>query len=81
MSTNYFAGRYSALLDAWEQEAYKGGYGADWLEEVGESVRVYAMDCENDGKRPTFAGLIRYLKILHDGAVQKKGLRKPAEED
>lgn len=49
-----------------EQEAYAGGYGADWLENVGESVRVYATECENEGKRPTFAGLIRHLKSLHD---------------
>lgn len=81
MAKNYLAGRYSVLLEAWEQEAYTGGYGADWLEEVGESIRVYAMDCENRGKRPTFSGLIQYLKILHDGAAQKDWLRQPAEED
>ena len=81
MSKNYFSGRYSAILELWEQDAYRGGYGADWLEEVGESVRIYAMDCENSGKRPTFAGLIGYLKILHDGAEQKDWSRKPAEED
>lgn len=63
--------RSSELLEAWEQEAYDGGYGADWLEQVGESVRIYAMDCENDGKRPTFAGLLRYLSLLHQGQAQK----------
>jgi hypothetical protein len=41
------------------------------LEEIGESIKIYAIDCENDGKRPTFTGLIRYLKILHDEAAQK----------
>lgn len=63
---NHFSGCYSVLLESWEQEAYAGGYGADWLENVGESVRVYATECENEGKRPTFAGLIRHLKSLHD---------------
>mgnify|MGYP005783316411 FL=1 len=66
MAKNYFSGCYSVLLESWEQEAYAGGYGADWLENVGESVRVYATECENEGKRPTFAGLIRHLKSLHD---------------
>ena len=80
MAKYYFSDRYSSLLDAWEQEAYKGGYGADWLEEIGESVRIYAMDCENSGKRPTFCGLIQYLKILHDGVSQKDWSRQPAEE-
>ncbi len=66
MAKNYFSGCYSVLLESWEQEAYAGGYGADWLENIGESVRVYATECENEGKRPTFAGLIRHLKSLHD---------------
>lgn len=78
---NYFSGRYAVLLESWEQEAYTGGYGADWLEEIGESIRVYAMDCENAGKRPTFSGLIQYLKILHDGAAQKNWIRNPEELD
>ena len=52
---------YSAELEAWEQEAYHDGYGADWLADVGEGVKYYAMECEVAGKRPTFAGLIRYI--------------------
>lgn len=63
--------RVSETLEAWEQQAYDGGYGADWLEQVGESVRIYAMDCENRGMRPTFAGLIRYLSVLQRGQAQK----------
>lgn len=66
MAKNYFSDCYSVLLESWEQEAYAGGYGADWLENIGENVRVYATECENEGKRPTFAGLIRHLKSLHD---------------
>ena len=73
--------QYSAILNSWEQDAYNGGYGADWLEEVGESVRVYSMDCENNGKRPTFAGLIRYLEILHRGAEQKDWNHPPEGEE
>ena len=53
--------RYSEALEQWEQEAYHDGYGADWLADVGEGVKHYAMECEVTGKRPTFAGLIRYI--------------------
>ena len=53
--------RYSEMLEAWEQEAYQDGYGADWLSDIGEGVKYYAMECEAKGRRPTFAGLIRYI--------------------
>lgn len=73
MGKNYFSGRYSALLEAWEYDAYSGGYGSDWLEEIGENVRFYAMYCESLGKRPTFSGLIQHLKKVHDGDDGKEG--------
>ena len=53
--------RYSESLEQWEQEAYHDGYGADWLADIGEGVKYYAMECESKGRRPTFAGLIRYI--------------------
>lgn len=52
---------YSEQLERYEQVAYEGGYGADWLADVGEGVKFYAMMCEERGKRPTFAGLMKYL--------------------
>ncbi|MBS6283628.1 MULTISPECIES: hypothetical protein [Intestinimonas] len=63
--------KYSELLECWEQEAYHDHYGEDWLAEIGEGVKFYAVTCEAEGKRPTFAGLIRYIKkkemLLTDG--------------
>ena len=53
--------KYSEQLERYEQAAYAGKFGADWLEEVGEGVKFYAMMCEAQGKRPTFAGLMKYL--------------------
>ena len=35
--------RYSEALEQWEQEAYHDGYGADWLAEIGEGVKFYAI--------------------------------------
>lgn len=54
--------KYSEKLEKWEQEAYDGEYGMDWLEEVGEGVKFYAIECEVKGKRPTFAGLMKHLE-------------------
>lgn len=70
------AGSVASLLETWEQEAYQGGYGSDWLEEIGENVRFYTMECEHDGKKPTFDGLIQHLKVLHD-----RGTKQCTEEN
>lgn len=59
--------KYSERLEAMEQSAYDGGFGADWLEDAGEGIKFYAMKCETKGKRPTFAGLIRHLEAAFDG--------------
>ncbi len=58
--------KYSEQLEQWEQESYDGHYGSDWLEEVGEGLKFYAMLCEAKGVRPTFAGLMKHLKSLRD---------------
>lgn len=52
---------YSEQLEQYEQIANEGGYGEAWLTDVGEAVTFYAMQCETRGKRPTFAGLMKYL--------------------
>ena len=36
--------RYSESLEQWEQEAYHDGYGADWLADVGEGIKYYAIE-------------------------------------
>lgn len=52
---------YAERLESWEQDAYSGEYGEDWLVEVGESVKWYTEQCVEDNKTPTFAGLMRFL--------------------
>lgn len=52
---------YSEQLERYEQIANEGGYREAWLTDVGEGVTSYAMKCEARGKRPTFAGLMKYL--------------------
>lgn len=55
------ANRYATILQNWEQEAYAGEYGEDWLVEVGESVRWYCEKCRDEGMVPTFSGLMGFL--------------------
>lgn len=53
---------YADLLEQWENESYEQECGADWLEEVGEAVKFYAMECAAKGKTPTFKGLIEHIR-------------------
>ena len=57
----YIAQHYADLLEQWENESYEEECGCDWLEEVGESVKFYALECAAKGKTPTFKGLIEHL--------------------
>lgn len=52
---------YSEQLERYEQIADAGGYRESWLTDVGDGVKFYAMKCEARGRRPTFAGLMKYL--------------------
>lgn len=52
---------YADLLQRYEDEAYEGKFGSDWLEEVGEAVKIYAMECASKRAIPTFKGLIEYI--------------------
>lgn len=52
---------YLEQLERYEQVACEGGYREAWLRDVGEAVTFYAMQCDTQGKRPTFAGLMKYL--------------------
>ena len=56
------AQHYADLLEQWEDESYEEECGCDWLEEVGESVKFYALECAAKGKTPTFKGLIEHLR-------------------
>lgn len=63
--------QYSEQLETWEQEAYRGGFGEDWLVDVGEGVKHYAEKCEAFGKRPTFSGLMEHIRQLHAGTKRE----------
>jgi len=51
-------------LEKYEQQAYSGGYGVDWLEQVGEGFKVYIRKCVEDNIRRTIEGFERYIDKL-----------------
>ena len=67
---------YVKRLERLEQSAYQGGWGADWLEEVGENVKFYAIACEQRGELPTFRGLVNHLEALRQAAQDEANSRK-----
>lgn len=48
-------------LKIYEHRAYSGGFGADWLEEIGEGFRHYIEKCIATGEIASINGFITYL--------------------
>jgi len=48
-------------LETYEQIAYDGGYGDEWLETVGEGFKFYVRDCVGNNKKVTISGFEKYL--------------------
>lgn len=48
-------------LEAYEQIAYDGGFGEDWLVEIGEGFKFYVRDCIEQGKSVTMVGFIKKI--------------------
>jgi len=48
-------------LERYEQQAYDGGYGSDWLEKVGEEFKFYIQKCVDSNIKPTIKGFEKYI--------------------
>ena len=46
-------------LENYELQAYDGGFGSDWLEEVGEGLKLYINHCIENDESVTIEGFIR----------------------
>jgi hypothetical protein len=57
-------------LERYEQEAYDGHFGEDWLCDVGEGFKFYIKDCVIQNKRATIKGFENYLDKIHDGTLK-----------
>lgn len=58
------AARMLEKLESYEQKAYEGAYGADWLEQVGENVKFYVKHCVESNLEPSITGLIEWIGNL-----------------
>jgi len=51
-------------LEAYENLAYEGGNGLDWLAEIGEHFKFYVKECEENKTEPTFEGWVARVDKL-----------------
>ena len=51
-------------LEGYEQQAYDGGYGSDWLESIGEGFKFYIQACVDKNIKPTVKGFEKYIDCL-----------------
>lgn len=52
-------------LEKYEQEAYDGGYGSDWLEKIGEGFKFYIEKCVDENITPSIKGFEKYIDEMH----------------
>jgi hypothetical protein len=48
-------------LESYEQRAYDGGYGSDWLENIGEGFKFYIQVCVDKNIKSTIKGFEKYI--------------------
>ena len=51
-----------AILEAYEQYAYSGGFGLDWLADVGEGFKFFVAFCDASGIKPTIPRFMRWIE-------------------
>jgi len=54
-------------LEKYEQEAYEGGYGSDWLTDIGEGFKFYVEQCVQNNESVTIKGFEKYIDNLNKG--------------
>ena len=52
----------SVLLEAYENYAYRGGFGEDWLVDIGEGFKFFIQFCEESGIEPTIPRFMRWIE-------------------
>lgn len=51
-------------LERYEQIAYDGGWGDEWIEEIGEGFKFHIRNCCDANVKPTIKGFEKYLDDL-----------------
>jgi hypothetical protein len=57
-------------LERYEQNAYNGHFGEDWLIDVGEGFKFYIEICITQNKRATIKGFESYLDKMYDKTLR-----------
>ena len=73
------------LLESYEQYAYSGGFGEDWLVDVGEGFKFFVQFCDNAGITPTIPRFMRWIETRiadkeHAEFAKKQSRRVSANE-
>jgi hypothetical protein len=51
-------------LEKYEQEAYDGCIGSDWLANIGEGFKFYIKECINKNIKPSINGFEKFIDSL-----------------
>ncbi len=57
-------------LDRYEQKAYEGGCGNEYLSELGGEFKYYIINCRDKNKEPTFEGWIAWIDRFSKGFLE-----------
>ncbi len=52
-------------LNKYQQVAYDGGCGTDYLSELGEGIRYYFMECDNNNIEPTIENFLEWIDSIN----------------
>ncbi|QKS70232.1 hypothetical protein FLK61_26080 [Paenalkalicoccus suaedae] len=55
-------------LERYEQKAYEGGYGIDWLEGIGINLKYYMIECDKKEVEPTMRDFLSRIDEMHKKA-------------
>ncbi|MCY7500158.1 hypothetical protein [Bacillus pumilus] len=67
--TKMTAKKMADMLEDYEQKAYAGYFGVDWLAAAGENLKKYMINCHLEKREPTFEGLLQWITDLHIKAM------------
>lgn len=54
-------------LNQYENKAYEGGCGNEYLSELGEGFKLYLGECRGNNKEPTIEGFVKWIDRFAKG--------------
>lgn len=69
MTNNKNAKRLLRKLEKYEQEAYDGAFGDEWLSDLGEGIKFYVENCVEQNKKMSINGLEKHIDGIYNGTI------------